>query len=160
MRAGRAPALLRHVLAMQVPMRPERRLARAETGCLAEHLRGWAGPSSPFPGEEETRVYQAAMALWPSSHCALEYHRWLVRSRVRTDGRSFNRLMRAPVSRPVCCVYGAEDPALPAAGLPRSGAHVSGPYEEHVLPGVGHFPHEEDPRALSDVLLDWLGRVR
>ena len=24
------------------------------------------------------------------------------------------------------------------------------------MPGVGHFPHEEDPRPFTDGLLDWL----
>ncbi len=158
-RRGRAPVLLRHLLAMQVPMRPERRLADPTSRFLTEHLRSWAGPASGFPGDEEAGVYRDAFGMWPSSHCALEYHRWLVRSRVRTDGRAFNRLLRPPVSQPVCCLYGADDPALPADRLPRSGAHVSGPFEEHVLPDVGHFPHEEAPAALTDVLLEWLART-
>jgi pimeloyl-ACP methyl ester carboxylesterase len=59
----------------------------------------------------------------------------------------------------VCCVYGADDPALPASAVPDSSALVSGPFEEHRLPGLGHFPHEEGPAALTAVLLAWLERL-
>jgi pimeloyl-ACP methyl ester carboxylesterase len=96
------------------------------------------------------------MGRWPSSHCALEYHRWLLRSRLRSDGRRFDEALRGPVRQPVCCVAGTDDPALPAALLPRSADRVAGRFTEHLLPGVGHYPHEEDPEAFTGLLLGWL----
>ncbi len=150
---------LRHVLAMQVPMRPERRLADASSGFLADHLHAWSAPGSAFPSEAEVTTYQRAIGRWPSSHCALEYHRWLFRSRLRADGRRFSVQMRPPVAQPVCCIVGADDPALPASALERTRAHVVGELTEHRLPEAGHFPHEEQPEAFDAVLLPWLAQV-
>jgi pimeloyl-ACP methyl ester carboxylesterase len=152
-------AALRHVLAMQMPYLPERRLADARHGFVRDHLAAWSSPSSDFPDAEAVAAYQDAIGVWPSSHCALEYHRWLVRSRVRSDGRAFDRAMRAPVSQPVLAVYGDDDPALPRGALQATRDHVSGPLTERVLPGVGHFPPEEAPAEFSDLLLGWLGTV-
>jgi len=148
-------AALRHVLAMQVPWFPERRLADPGSGFLRDHLRSWsAGPA--YPDEEAVSTYQQAIGLWPAPHCALEYHRWLVRSRFRADGRAYARAMAAPVAQPVLCVLGADDPALPAGSLDRTRRMVTGPMEEHVLPGVGHFCQEESPDGFTEVLLGWL----
>ena len=147
---------VRHVLAMQPPWRPERRLADPSTGFLRDHLRAWSGPGSAFPDEGAVSTYQRAISLWPASHCALEYHRWLFRSRLRSDGRRFGRLMRPPVAQPVLAVSGGDDPAVPTEGLARSRDHVVGELTEHVLPGVGHFPHEERPAEVTRLLLDWL----
>ena len=149
----------RHVLAMQLPWIPERRLADPSSGFLVDHLRTWSGPGSAFPDADAIATYQRAIGLWPASHCALEYHRWLFRSRLRADGRRFGRLMRRPVSQPVLSVAGAEDPALPADGVRRSRAHVVGELTERVLPGVGHFPHEEDPDAFTAALTGGHGRL-
>ena len=149
----------RHVLAMQVPWRPERRLADPASGYLRDHLRTWSAPGSAFPDEHAVATYQRAIALWPASHCALEYHRWLFRSRARADGRRFRRLMRPPVSQPVLTVTGADDPALPPAGVRGSRGHVVGELTEHVMPGVGHFPHEEDPASFTPLLRDWLATL-
>ena len=146
----------RHLLAMQVPWRPERRLADPGSGYLREHLRAWSGPRSSFPDERAVATYERAIGLWPSSHCALEYHRWLFRSQARTDGRRFRRLMRPPVAQPVLAVTGADDPALPPDAVRRSRQHVVGPMTEHVMPRVGHFPHEEDPAAFAALLGVWL----
>ncbi len=158
-RSGHGLRLQQHVLEAQVPMLPERRLADPDSGFLAAHLRGWSAPGSAFPDREALEVYQDVLGMWPSPHCALEYHRWLLRSRVRADGRAFNRLLRPPVTQPVCCVYGAEDPVLPASVVEGTPAHVSGPFDEHRLPGTGHFPPEEDPGAFTGLLLDWLARL-
>ncbi len=146
-------------LAMQVPMRPERRLADASSGFLADHLRAWSGPGSAFPTDADVATYQRAIGRWPSSHCALEYHRWLFRSRLRADGRRFTAQMRPAVAQPVCCIVGADDPALPASALERTRTHVVGELTEHRLPGAGHFPHEEQPEAFDAVLLPWLAQV-
>ena len=156
LRPGRRVDALRHVLAMQVPMRPERRLANPGSGFLGEHLRSWAGSASAFPEDADVATYQRVISLWPSSHCALEYHRWLVRSRLRADGRRFDRRMREPVRQPVWLVAGGADPALPASAVERSRRRVTGPVESHVLPGAGHFPHEEDPARFTALLLAWL----
>ena len=65
--------------------------------------------------------------------------------------------MRPAVGQPVLAVSGGDDPALPADGAaPARGDHVVGELTEHVLPGVGHFPHEEGPAAFTRLLLDWL----
>jgi pimeloyl-ACP methyl ester carboxylesterase len=147
---------LRHVLAMQVPMLPERRLADPDSGFLRDHLRSWTAAGSAFPTDDDVATYQRAISRWPSSHCALEYHRWLFRSRLRADGRRFSRAMRPPVAQPVLSVMGAEDPALPSTVVDRSRRHVVGELAEHRMPGVGHFPHEEDPAGFTDALLGWL----
>ncbi|HET7385624.1 MAG TPA: alpha/beta hydrolase [Nocardioidaceae bacterium] len=153
------PAAVRHVLAMQTPWLPERRIADEASGFVAGHLRAWAA-APEFPSAGVAATYQSAIGLWPASHCALEYHRWLFRSRARADGRAFTRTMRPPILQPVLCVAGAADPAVPVAAIHDSGRHVRGAFTSRVLPDVGHFPHEEDPAAVSDVLLDWLGALR
>lgn len=150
---------LRHVLAMQVPIVPERRLSDPASGFLRSHLCGWSSPHSSFPNDATVATYQDALSLWPAPHCALEYHRWLVRSRLRADGRAFNRLMSGVVRQPVCAINGADDPALPAWSTARSGAHVAGDYQHGFIEGAGHFPHEEQPDMFNDLLLSWLAHA-
>ncbi len=147
-------AAARHLLAMQLPLLPERRLANASSGFLEHHLRSWSAPGSGFPDDEVLATYQRAISIWPASHCALEYHRWLVRSRLRSDGRRFGSAMRAPLDRPVCSVWGAEDPLAPR--FPGTGSVAAGGLSEHRMAGVGHFPHEEDPAGFNRLLLAWL----
>lgn len=156
LRHGAPYPAARHLLAMQVPWRPERRIADPATGYVAAHLRSWSARGSAFPEPDVAAVYQEAMGLWPASHCALEYHRWLFRSRVRSDGRRFNAQMARPVQQPVCCVYGDRDPAVPPGSHATSHRHVAGPFALEVVPGAGHFPHEEQPAVLTRVLTRWL----
>jgi len=158
-RGGYAPgsiAALAHVMAMQAPFVPERRLSRQSSTFVVDHLRAWSSHGSGFPDPETARTYHEALRLWPAAHCALEYHRWLVRSRLRPDGRRFNALLEPPITVPVCAIHGADDPAVPALGTERSRRRVQGPFEAHVLPRTGHFPHEEAPEAFNAVLLGWL----
>jgi pimeloyl-ACP methyl ester carboxylesterase len=98
--------------------------------------------------------------LWPAPHCALEYDRWLFRSRVRADGRHFDRAMRTPVAQPVLLVTGAADQAMsgPDVGR-RTRRHVTGPFRAEEVPGAAHFPHEERPEQFTALLLDWLGTL-
>lgn len=147
---------VRHLLAMQVPWFPERRIAKGPY--VARHLADWSTPGGSFPSTVEAARYQAAFSLWPSPHCALEYHRWLFRSRLRSDGRAFGRLMKRQVAVPVMHITGAEDPACPAGGAVSSSRYVAGPYRHDVVAGAGHFAHEEQPAAFNAVLLDWLSQ--
>jgi pimeloyl-ACP methyl ester carboxylesterase len=155
-RSRRTGAALAHVLAMQAPFVPERQLSRPSSTFVRDHLRAWSSPVSDFPDEETARAYHDALALWPAAHCALEYHRWLVRSRVRPDGRRFNAVLAPPLRVPVCLVDGADDPAVPVGSAAGTRQRVEASFEAHVLPAAGHFPHEEDPEAFNRVLLHWL----
>ncbi len=155
-RLSSRPAL-GHIAAMQIPWFPERRIMRGDY--IARHLAAWAAPGSEFPTPDVVERYRRALASWPSPHCALEYHRWLFRSRLRADGRAFGRLMSAPVGQPVCAIQGSDDPALPKTMATSSAAHVGGDYQHTTLAGAGHFPHEEQPEAFNDLALSWLSRV-
>jgi pimeloyl-ACP methyl ester carboxylesterase len=160
LRTGRGMRGLGHVLAMQLPWVPERRLRSPESGYLAGHLAAWAGPGSGFPSADELDTYQSALGQWPSPHCALEFHRWLFRSRIRDDGRRFNAAMRSPVQVPSYTIFGGADPALQDPRRDRSGSYVDADYRTTVLDGVGHFAPEEAPDRVSVLLVDWLGQPR
>lgn len=143
-----------YALGFQLPMLPERVLTR-DDGELTERLmHRWAGPGWPDP--EAACRYRAAIQLPGVAHCALEYHRWAVRSIPRPDGLRFASRMRAPVTVPVLHVHGALDGALLPSTARRSEDYVASSYRWHMLAGVGHFPHEEAPDVFGSLLLDWL----
>jgi pimeloyl-ACP methyl ester carboxylesterase len=155
----RSPRLSRHLLGMQVPWFPERRIQARDAQYVETLLHAWSGPSTPFPDAEQTRRYRGAMSLWPSPHCALEYHRWVMRSRLRTDGRRFTASMRAPVRAPVLQVLGGQDPLVPKSAIRVPRGVLRGPHEVAVLDRAGHFPHEECPDEFNATLLRWLARL-
>lgn len=147
-------AALVHVLPMQVPWLPERRIMRGDY--IARHLAAWSAPESEFPSSPEVARYREALSRWPSPHCALEYHRWLVRSRLRRDGRACAAALRHSLGVPVLQVNGAGDPAVRRSAVAASARHVDAAHEDVVISGAGHFPHEESPEAFTDALLTWL----
>lgn len=143
----------------QLPVLPERRLLARDGAVVEELLRSWAGPASGFPDAETSRRYRAALQVWPAPHCALEYHRWLVRSRIRSDGRRYTAAMRTPVDVPVLQLDGTHDSATPLGTAPTPPGLVTGPLDHHVLSGAGHFPHEETPARVTELLLSWLAKL-
>lgn len=150
---------LLHLLSMQVPWLPERRIMRGPY--LSRHLEAWSSDSNSYPSAEEVEHYRAALSNWPSPHCALEYHRWLLRSRLRSDGRAFKRLLRAnKVAAPVLTIAGSDDEVVAAEVSDRSRRHVAGISEHVVVEGAGHFVPEEQPGATTAALLSWLAQFR
>jgi pimeloyl-ACP methyl ester carboxylesterase len=144
----------RHILGMQVPWLPERRIMRGDY--VARHLAAWSGPDSGFPPPFVATRYREALAQWPSPHCALEYHRWLFRSRLRADGRAFAAVARRRLDVAVLQVNGALDPVVRRADVGAAARYAGGPLDDAVIAGAGHFPHEEAPEAFTETLLGWL----
>ncbi len=143
-----------HALGYQVPMRPERRLVADDAAEVGRLLRRWAGPGYPEPAAEAQ--YRGAAQIPGVAHCALESYRWQVRSIPRTDGIRYARRMAGPVTVPTLQVHGALDGCVLPATAHGSGRYVEAPYRWHLMPGVGHFPHEEDPETFTTVLRSWL----
>jgi len=147
---------LRHVLAFQTPMLPERRLRRGDL--VAELLRGWAAPGA-WPDPETVRRYSEAMRIPSVAHCSLEYYRWAVRSRVRPDGLRFARVVRRTIDVPVLQLHGSADGQVAAALARGSSRYVRGDYRWELVDRAGHFLPEEAPQRTTELLLDWLAAL-
>jgi pimeloyl-ACP methyl ester carboxylesterase len=143
-----------HALGFQRPWIPERQLVAHDGARVERLLRQWSAPG--WPDAPTAARYRRAMQVENAAHCALEYYRWALRSIPRRDGTRYANRMKTPIEVPVLHLHGAEDGAY----LPRSGQgsaqYVHAPYHWRLLPGVGHFPHEEAPDAFDAGLLAWL----
>lgn len=143
-----------HLLVFQLPMLPERQLVKDDGALVEQMLRAGAAPG--WPSTAEAARYREALRIPGAAHCALEIHRWAVRSLPRPDGLRYARSMRSPVGAPTLHLHGALDRVVLPRTAQGSGRHVEAPYRWRLLAGVGHFPHEEDPDGFTAELLGWL----
>jgi pimeloyl-ACP methyl ester carboxylesterase len=143
-----------YALGFQLPLLPERQLLRDDALRVARMLSAWSGPG--WPDQPTERRYRDAMRIPHVAHSALEYHRWFLRSRLRTDGLRYARAMRKPVQAPVLHLQGALDGCVRPGTARGSGMYVDAPYRWRLLDGVGHFPQEESPARFNTELLSWL----
>ena len=143
---------LSHIAFFQIPKAPEARILRNDGAYVGELLRRWGGPG--FPDAETESRCREAMQVPAAAHCALEGYRWAVRSRTRPSGLRFLHLLGRGVGAPTVQVHGALDTSLLPETAHGSGAWVAAPYELQILDGVGHFPHQEAPEAVSAALLE------
>ncbi len=149
---------VRHMLRAQLPVLPEHRLLSDGCERVGDLLRAWSGPG--WPDTEAEEHYRRAFAVPKVSHCSLESHRWIFRSRWRTDGLRYNaRMRRAPVRVPVLQLHGSLDPVCPPGPARASRGLVAGAYRWRQVHGAGHFPHEERPEEVSRALVEWLAEV-
>lgn len=143
-----------HVLGFQRPWIPERRLVADDGALIAEHLGGWTGRNKLAP--EAVAAYRKAIQIPSTAHCSIEPYRWLMRSMARPDGIQFARRMKKPITAPTLHLQGAADPVLLPHTALGAGEYVQAPYRWRLLPGIGHFPHEEAPEQFSAELLEWI----
>jgi pimeloyl-ACP methyl ester carboxylesterase len=141
----------------QLPLLPERRIMTADGSYVETLLRSRAAPGrQDWLSAADARRYRGALLLWPSPHCALEYQRMFVRDRLRPAGRDYRRALRRGTGVPVLSVRGEKDRMLPIAAVRAASRWLHGRHDVVSLPGVGHLPHEENPAACTDALLQWL----
>lgn len=148
-------AASKYVLGYQRPWVPERSLTADDSAAVADMLRDWSA-SPDWPDPDTLARYRRAMQIEAVAHCALEYHRWAIRSLFRPDGMRFARRMRTPIARPVLHLHGARDPAILPSSAAGSGQYVAGPYTWTLVPEAGHFPQEERPAVVNEMLTSWL----
>ena len=155
---GQGRAAAAYALGFQLPRWPERSLrvnggARVETILTAGSGRDWAA-SADFT--EAVQQYRMAIRVPGVVHSALEYFRWAARSQLRAEGRRFAAAVARPAAVPVLQVHGADDPWLLASTAAAAAPWAGGDHQRHVLPGVGHFPHEAAPGLLDRLLAEFL----
>ncbi len=144
-----------YAFGFQAPASPERDLLEDGAAEVGRLLADWSATPT-WPDDHTAATYRAAMLLLNTAHCALEYHRWALRSVPRPDGIRFAKLMKTPIQAPVLHLQGEADPTVLPTSARGSESYVAGPYQFLELSGLGHFPHEENPEAFHDVLLAWL----
>ncbi len=141
-----------YAMGMQIP-RAESYLTRNNADAMIKLAKGWAGPD--WPDTENEQRLREAFQLPGVAHSSLEYYRWIFRSLPRPDGVRFARSMRPPVSAPVLALHGDLDRCLLPETARASRGHVVGPYEFRIVPGAGHFLHEEAPDVVAAALAEF-----
>jgi pimeloyl-ACP methyl ester carboxylesterase len=136
----------------QLPRAPESRLLRNDAAYVEQLMRRWGGPS--FPDAETAARCRAAMQIPGVAHSSMEWYRWAVRSLTRPSGLRFLRLMQRGVQAPVLQLHGGVDRCTLPSTAQRSGAYAHGGYRYHELDQAGHFPHQETPQVVSELLLE------
>ncbi|MEV7966503.1 alpha/beta hydrolase [Sphaerisporangium sp. NPDC088356] len=144
-----------YLFGSQLPWLPERRLTKDNASRVGELLDTWSGPE--WPEEDVAGTYRDAFRIPTVAHCALEYHRWFVRSQVRPDGMRYRRLMRTEIEMPTLQMHGSLDSCTLPRTAQGSSRYVAAPYRWRLIEGAGHFPHEERPEQFDAELLGWLG---
>ena len=154
---GQSRIAARHLLPLQLPRRGETLLTRHAGEYVARLLSEWSGPvwRRTADHSEARRRCAEAIRIPAAAHCALESHRWLVRSLVRPDGLRYGRLMQQPITAPTLQLHGTADPFLLPATAQGSGRWVAAPYEWRLMDRIGHFPHQEAPDLVSGEILRW-----
>jgi pimeloyl-ACP methyl ester carboxylesterase len=96
------------------------------------------------------------MQIPQAAFCALEAYRWVFRSALRLQGYRFVKLMQVPLVTPTLQLHGELDTATLPRTAQGSGRYVIAPYEWRLIPGAGHFLHQETPEVVTGEVLRWL----
>lgn len=146
-----------YAVGLQRPFVPEHQLTTRDAALVERILRARSGTPA-WPSAREVATYRAAMLTPATAHCAVEFHRWALRSILRRDGRRFAAAIREPITVPVLQLHGTRDPVILPTTVDGSEAYVTAPYRRTDL-DCGHFPQEERPDDVTGALLEWLDRL-
>lgn len=150
--------LSRYAMGFQAPVGPEKRLLADDAALIGQYLRDWSALGD-WPDPETEVYFRRAFQYRATAHCAIEYHRWAMRSIPRPDGIRYANRMEQPILAPVLQIQGLSDGAVLPRTIDGSEEFVRGDYQRRDVPHVGHFPQEEDPAGFAAILLPWLRGV-
>lgn len=160
LRRPRGAAGYRRLLASaRWPFYPERRLAAGNGSGLDRVVRQGAGRAWLASADFDTTItaMRQAIRIPGTSHAAIEHLRWIARSPWRSDGlRHREALLRHPATAPVLHIGGEGDRIIPAAMMADAARHCTGGYQRHVISGIGHYPAEETPDRVTELIGDFV----
>lgn len=101
-------------------------------------------------------IYRTAMQVPAVAHSSLETLRWFLRNWAGATSRRYVSAVRAPITVPALQIHGAGDPFLQRAWVGVDSAALANQLQFEQVSNSGHFPHEEQPTVVTDLLLNWL----
>lgn len=117
----------------------------------------WRDWAPGYDAAEDARHAKACLrpprsltAVIGYQRAAFDPHLHQPRYRTREDASA-----RQPL-RPVCYLHGGADSRLGATMVPAVERWLGATGRTHVLPGLGHFLHLEDPGQVNRLILEWL----
>ncbi len=135
----------------QLPIVPERVVPRGDFAFVNRLWRAWS-PDFALPEAEREALHACLAASMPAP---IGYYRAMTRPPREALARI--RAAADPISVPTLHLCGARDGCIaPEAGHGQE-RFFAGPFASRVLPGVGHFMQLEDPDAVADHVVSWLG---
>ncbi|MEN0128344.1 MAG: alpha/beta hydrolase [Brevundimonas sp.] len=150
---------LRRMLFVQMPSLPERRMTQ---GDLVDRMLTEWGADAAWCDAAARATYRDAALVPFAAHSQLQQLRWLLRSLPRLDGRRYAAGLERATPRPALQIHGGRDGLRPASHAPlrtATSALVASSYRYELIRDAGHFPAEQSPDRVTELLLDWLGEV-
>ena len=141
----------RHFLTFQLRGRSIRWMQANNYGSLATIFRRWS-PNWDFTDEDIEPVRQS-LAQTGGTEGALGYYWSFWQERSNPEVINLNR---RKTSVPTLSLFGDADGALTMDALNRTESAFDAPYQQVVLPDVGHFLHREVPNQFADIVLEFL----
>lgn len=137
-----------YMMGFQVPVTPERRIARKDFAWLRDLVQSWS-PNWDISDFYWEHLVQA-LAEPGRRHAALGYYRDLRRVLFRRD--TWRYLMR-PIQVPARVLRAADDHCILPASFDGQSHLFGAGYTLVTLPDAGHFMHLEQPQAFATEVL-------
>lgn len=113
---------------------------------------GWRYP------REEMEALKAVFREPGVASAALGYYRAMFDPSLQDPALADlqNRMMLAPIDVPALMLHGADDGCMGAELVDGMGAFFPRGLRTEIVPGTGHFLHQEDPARINALVLDFL----
>lgn len=148
---------LSYVLAYQRPWIAERALKKNNSFAIGELLSSWMLQNELDLNTKD--VYRSAFSHGNTAHCAIEFHRWAMRSIPRLDGKKFAMDMDQQITQPVLQLHATHDTSILLEVAKDSAQWVAGDYEFSELINTGHLIPEDNVEELNRKLISWLSKL-
>lgn len=144
---------LAHLLPMQVPVWARKHLVRRKFQWVERLASRWS-PNAQLPPEMFDE-FRAAVADKAHLNAVIGYHRAILRSLLDP---AFWQMTLHPVTVPTRILHGLDDGCTGAELFAGQESLFAAGLEVVALPGIGHFPHREDPQGFVDLVSEFLLR--
>lgn len=138
----------------QMPDLPERAIADNDFAFIDYLWSYWTSPG--FADAAHIATIKTTLSQPGVLPATLAYYRAMIDPAKGDPAlEPLRALMARPIAVPTLALCGADD--LRAELMNDQGRHFTHEYRYAEVPGAGHFLHREQPAAVNQLVLDWLG---